>query len=133
MLGYIDDEINSDIAINGYDKVRLTKRNRAKVRGEPVADSDEHLIEIVQTAARRRRSKHRWDPAWPALDLRLPSGARLHAIALVSGRPSVSIRRHDFGIFQLKQLIELGTSDRFALVRAQCILPSSLDTTVSIN
>ena len=106
---YIDDQTNSDIAINGYDNVWLTKRNGSKVQGEPVADSDAHLIEIVQTAARRGRSEHRWDPASPTLDLQLPSGDRLHAIAWVSGRPSISIRRHDFGISQLKQLIELGT------------------------
>ena len=41
--------------------------------------------------------------------MRLPSGDRLHAIAWVSGRPSVSIRRHNFDISRLKQLIGLGT------------------------
>ena len=106
---YIDDPTNSDIAINGYDTVWLTKRNGAKVRGEPVAKSDQHLIEIVQAAARRGRSEHRWDPASPRLDLQLPSGDRLNAIAWVSGRPSISIRRHDFDIHRLDQLVELGT------------------------
>ena len=41
--------------------------------------------------------------------MRLPSGDRLHAIAWVSGRPSVSIRRHNFDIGHLKQLIGMGT------------------------
>ena len=112
MQQYIDDRTNTDIAINGADTVWLTKRNGAKVQGEPVADDDSHLIEIVQTAARRGRSEHRWDPASPTLDLQLPSGDRLHAIAWVSGRPSISIRRHDFGIHRLEQLIELGTIKR---------------------
>ncbi len=106
---YIDDPDISDIAINGYDTVWLTKRNGFKFQAEPVADSDEHLIEIIQTAARRGRSEHRWDPASPRLDLQLPSGDRLNAIAWVSGRPSISIRRHDFDIHRLKQLIDLGT------------------------
>jgi len=106
---YIDDPDMSDIAINGYDTVWLTKRDGFKFQGEPVADSDEHLIEIIQTAARRGRSEHRWDPASPRLDLQLPSGDRLNAIAWVSGRPSISIRRHDFDIHRLKQLIDLGT------------------------
>ena len=106
---YVDDPSNTDIAINGYDSVWLTKRNGQKVRAAPVADSDEHLIEIIQTAARRGRSEQRWDPSSPMLDLQLASGDRLNAIAWVSGRPSVSIRRHDFDIHRLKQLVSLGT------------------------
>jgi len=106
---YIDDPDNSDIVINGHDSVWVTKRNGTKVPGDPVADSDAHLIEVIQAAARRGRSEHRWDPASPRLDLQLPSGDRLNAIAWVSGRPSVSIRRHDFEICRLKQLIDLGT------------------------
>ncbi len=106
---YIDDPQISDIVINGWDTVWLTYRTGLKVQGEPVADSDEHLIELVQTAARRGRSEHRWDPASPRLDLQLPSGDRLNAVAWVSGRPSISIRRHDFDIHRLKQLVDLGT------------------------
>lgn len=106
---YIDDSTISDIVINGYDTVWLTHRSGFKTQGEPVAASDEQLIELIQTAARRGRSEHRWDPASPRLDLQLPSGDRLNAIAWVSGRPSISIRRHDFEIHRLKQLINLGT------------------------
>jgi Flp pilus assembly CpaF family ATPase len=106
---YVDDPSNTDIAINGYNSVWLTKRNGRKVRGEPVADNDDHLIEMIQTAARRGRSEQRWDPSSPTLDLQLGSGDRLNAIAWVSGRPSISIRRHDFEIHRLKQLVNLGT------------------------
>ncbi|MCP3858929.1 MAG: Flp pilus assembly complex ATPase component, partial [Phycisphaeraceae bacterium] len=106
---YIDDPDISDIVINGYDNVWLTDRRGTKYRGEPVADSDDHLIEIIQTAARRGRSEHRWDPASPRLDLQLPSGDRLNAVAWLANRPAISIRRHDFDINRLKQLIDLGT------------------------
>ncbi len=106
---YIDDPDITDIAINGYDTVWLTDRNGRKYRGEPVANSDDHLIEIIQTAARRGRSEHRWDPASPRLDLQLPSGDRLNAIAWLSNQPAISIRRHDFDINRLKQLVGLGT------------------------
>ena len=106
---YVDDPSNTDIAINGHDNVWLTKRDGRKVPGGPVGDSDQHLIEIVQTAARRGRSEQRWDPSSPMLDLQLASGDRLNAIAWVSGRPSISIRRHDFEIHRLKQLVSLGT------------------------
>ena len=106
---YIDDPDVTDIVVNGHDVVWLTHRDGSKMPGAPVANSDAHLIEIIQAAARRGRSEHRWDPASPRLDLQLPNGDRLNAIAWVSGRPSVSIRRHDFEISRLKQLIDLGT------------------------
>lgn len=106
---YVDDPSNTDIAINGYDNVWLVKRDGSKVVGGPVAESDEQLIEIIQTAARRGRSEQRWDPSSPLLDMQLTSGDRLNAIAWVSGRPSISIRRHDFDIHRLKQLVGLGT------------------------
>lgn len=120
---YIDDPSISDIVINGHDTVWITHRNGLKTQGEPVADSDEHLIELVQTAARRGRSEHRWDPASPRLDLQLPSGDRLNAIAWVSGRPSISIRRHDFDIHRLKQLIDRGTISEplFHLLKAMVL------------
>lgn len=120
---YIDDPDITDIAINGFDSVWITKRNGFKFQGEPVADNDAHLIELIQTAARRGRSEHRWDPASPRLDLQLPSGDRLNAIAWVSGRPSISIRRHDFEIHRLKQLIDLGTISEpvFHLLKAMVL------------
>ncbi|MGB5755667.1 MAG: ATPase, T2SS/T4P/T4SS family [Acidimicrobiales bacterium] len=120
---YVDDPSNTDIAINGFDSVWLTKRNGQKVRAAPVADSDDHLIEMIQTAARRGRSEQRWDPSSPMLDLQLASGDRLNAIAWVSGRPSISIRRHDFDIHRLKQLVSLGTINEplFHLLKAMVL------------
>lgn len=109
LQAYIDDQQWSDIMINGCDEVFLVRRDGTVVQGEPVADSDDELIELVQTQVRRGRSEQRWDPASPELDMRLPSGDRLHAIAWVSGRPSVSIRRHNFDIASLKQLLGMGT------------------------
>ncbi len=109
LQGYIDDPQWTDIHANGCDEVWLTHRDGSVQRGEPVADTDAELIELIQTQARRGRSEQRWDPASPELDMQLPSGDRLHAIAWVAGRPSVSIRRHNFDIGQLKQLIGYGT------------------------
>ncbi|MDW3220929.1 MAG: ATPase, T2SS/T4P/T4SS family [Acidimicrobiales bacterium] len=109
LQAYIDDPQWTDIHANGFDEVWLTAQDGSVVAGEPVADTDTELIELIQTQARRGRSEQRWDPASPELDMRLPSGDRLHAIAWVSGRPSVSIRRHNFDISRLKQLIGLGT------------------------
>lgn len=120
---YIDDPANTDIVINGHETVWLTKRSGRKVAAGPIADDDDHLIEMIQTAARRGRSEQRWDPSSPMLDLQLASGDRLNAIAWVSGRPSVSIRRHDFEIHRLKQLVGYGTINEplFHLLKAMVL------------
>ncbi|MDH3366933.1 MAG: ATPase, T2SS/T4P/T4SS family [Gemmatimonadota bacterium] len=103
---YIDDPQYSDIKVNGCDVVWLTRRNGTKFQGEPVASSDEELIEIIQTQARRGSlSEKKWDYSNPTLDLQLPSGDRLNALAWVVQRPSISIRRHNFDLYRLKQLV----------------------------
>ena len=81
LQSYIDDPQWTDIHANGCDEVWLTHRDGGVHQGEPVADSDAELIELIQTQARRGRSEQRWDPASPELDMQLPTGDRLHAIA----------------------------------------------------
>jgi Flp pilus assembly CpaF family ATPase len=105
----LDDDDVTDVVANGCDQVFVTRRGGRAERVAPIADSDEALIEMVQAAARRGRAEHPWDPANPMLNLQLPSGARLNAVAWVSDRPSLSIRRHDFSIARLKAMIGLGT------------------------
>jgi Flp pilus assembly CpaF family ATPase len=66
----------------------------------------------VATAARRvGRSERRWDAAHPELNLQLPNGDRLHALMAVTGRPTITIRRHDFALHRLDQLWDLGVLD----------------------
>ena len=109
---YIDDPDIANIHVNGFDNVWLVYRDGTKVRGEPAADSDRELIEILSTAARRiGRSEKRWDQVSWELHLQLPGGERLHAVMGLTGRPAVTIRRHDFSIYRLKHLIELGVVD----------------------
>lgn len=103
---YIDNPAYTDIYVNGHDVVWLVRRDGTKVAGEPVAGSDDELVEIIQTQARRGSlSEKKWDFSSPTLDLNLPSGDRLNALAWVVQRPSISIRRHNFDIYQLKQLV----------------------------
>lgn len=105
----LDDPAIRDIHISGCRRVWLHMRDGTKVAGPPVASSDDELIDIVATAARRvGRSERRWDYAHPELDLQLPSGDRLHALMAVSGRPTITVRRHDFDICRLEQLVEGG-------------------------
>ena len=102
----LDDPAIRDIHISGCKRVWLNLRDGTKVRGPEVAESDEDLIELIATAARRvGRSERRWDNAQPELNLQLPNGDRLHALMSVSGRPTVTVRRHDFDISRLDQLV----------------------------
>jgi Flp pilus assembly CpaF family ATPase len=108
----LDDPHIRDIHISGAQRVWLNLRDGTKVRGPAVADSDDDLIELIATAARRiGRSERRWDHAQPELNLQLPNGDRLHALMAVSGRPTVTIRRHDFDIHRVSQLVDGGVCD----------------------
>jgi len=108
----VDDPGVRDIHISGHDRVWLSLRTGGKVRGPAVADSDDELIELIATAARRLgRSERRWDHANPELNLQLPNGDRLHALMAVSGRPTITIRRHDFDLHRLAHLVELDVCD----------------------
>ena len=109
---YVDDPELANIHVNGCDNVWLVYRDGTKIRGEPAADSDRELIDIVATAARRvGRSEKRWDQVSWELHLQLPGGERLHAVMGLTGRPAVTIRRHDFTIARLGNLVELGVID----------------------
>lgn len=109
---YIDDPELANIHVNGYDNVWLVYRDGTKVRGEPAANSDRELVDMIATAARRiGRSEKRWDHVSWELHLQLPGGERLHAVMGLTGRPAITIRRHDFTIFRLKHLIDLGVID----------------------
>jgi pilus assembly protein CpaF len=109
---YIDDPDLANIHVNGYDNVWLVYRDGTKVRGEAAADSDRELIDIIATAARRvGRSEKRWDQVSWELHLQLPGGERLHGVMGLTGRPAITIRRHDFSIYRLKHLIDLGVID----------------------
>jgi pilus assembly protein CpaF len=108
----LDDPAIRDIHISGAERVWLSLRDGTKVRGPAVASSDAELVELISTAARRLgRSERRWDNAQPELHLQLPGGDRLHALMAVSSRPTVTIRRHDFDIATLAQLVARGLCD----------------------
>ncbi len=102
----LDDEQIENIDINGCDEVWVRRADGSKVRGEPVAASDEELVELVQTlASYAGRSSRPFDAANVEVDLRLPDGSRLSAVQEVSGRPAVSIRRHRFAKVDLGDLV----------------------------
>ncbi len=99
-----------NIDINGFDQVYVGYSDGREVLHEPVAESDEDLIQLVQVlAANVGLSSRPFDSANPQLDLRLPDGSRMSAVMGVCSRPSISIRRSRLGKVFLDDLVGSGT------------------------
>jgi pilus assembly protein CpaF len=92
----LSDDAVEDIFCNGCDNVWIIK-DGVDQPAEPVARSDEELVEMVRSLAAGgglAAQERRWDRSSPILDLQLPDGSRLNAVMAVARRPAVSIRRH---------------------------------------
>jgi Flp pilus assembly CpaF family ATPase len=106
----LEDERIENIDINGCDRVFLSFADGQEVMGDPVADSDDELVELIQAlAAYSGLSSRPFDTAHPQLDLRLPDGSRLSAVMDVTLRPAVSVRRARLGKVLLADLVGNGT------------------------
>jgi pilus assembly protein CpaF len=106
----LEDQMVENIDINGCDHVFIGYADGREAMGEPVADSDEELIELIQVlAAFSGLSSRPFDTANPQLDLRLPDGSRLSAAMDVTMRPAISIRRARMGKVFLADLVGNGT------------------------
>ena len=106
----LEDQQIENIDINGCDRVFLSFADGREVMGEPVAESDEELVELIQVlAAYSGLSSRPFDTANPQLDLRLPDGSRLSAVMDVTMRPAISIRRSRLGKVFLADLVGNGT------------------------
>lgn len=86
----------AEVHILGHDQVRIEHTDGSVVDGEPVADSDAELLDILQTLARRAGSERNLSASTPHLSMELPDAhrSRLTAVAWVTPRPHVAIRRH---------------------------------------
>lgn len=99
-----------NIDINGCDNVFIGYANGKREKVDPVAESDEELIEDIRTlAAFSGLSSRPLDEANPELDLKLPDGSRLSAVIAVAHRPAISIRRARLSRVVLSELEANGT------------------------
>jgi Flp pilus assembly CpaF family ATPase len=106
----LEDQQIENIDINGCDHVFLGYADGHEMLGEPVAETDDELIELIQVlAAYSGLSSRPFDTANPQLDLRLPDGSRLSAVMDVTLRPAISIRRARMGKVFLADLVGNGT------------------------
>lgn len=108
----VDDPEIENIEVNGFDQVWLAYRDGRVERGPAIAASDDELIELVQSLGARSGSAERtFSTVKPSLHLRLDDGSRLAAIAWVTPRPQIVIRRHRVSDIDLPGLVRLGTID----------------------
>ncbi len=109
---WLQDPTVQDVHINGFDRVFIKTRDGRRKQVSQVAASDAELRRLIADFARRMgRVEQRFDYANPIIDMQLPNGDRLNAMFSVSSRPSMSIRRHDFAIRSLDELLDLGVMD----------------------
>ncbi|MEW2520123.1 CpaF family protein [Actinacidiphila alni] len=102
----LDNPEVENIDINGCDQVFVGYADGREVQVEPVAESDEELVELIQVlGAYSGLSSRPFDSANPQLDLRLPDGSRLSAVMDVTRRPALSIRRARLGKVFLPDLV----------------------------
>ncbi len=105
----LDDPAISDIHVRGNSPIWVKLRNGRRESRPPIVDSDEELIDLIRrTAARLGRSERRFDAGSPELNLQLQDGSRLFATMDVSSRPSLIIRKHQFEISSLADLVARG-------------------------
>lgn len=106
----LDDPDVENVDINGYDRVFVGYADGREVAAEPVAESDEELVELIQVlGAYSGLSSRPFDTANPQLDLRLPDGSRLSAVMDVTRRPALSIRRARMGKVFVSDMVGNGT------------------------
>ncbi|MFD9813786.1 CpaF family protein [Streptomyces sp. NPDC059080] len=106
----LDDPEVENVDINGCDRVFVGYADGREVVADPVAESDEELVELIQVlGAYSGLSSRPFDTANPQLDLRLPDGSRLSAVRDVTRRPALSIRRARLGKVFVADLVGNGT------------------------
>jgi Flp pilus assembly CpaF family ATPase len=109
---WLNREDVEEIVANGCDVVFIRFADGTVEQVEPIADSDEEMVDLVRLlAARTGNEERRWDRAAPILNLQLPDGSRLNAVLAISKRPALSIRRHRFMTMSLPELVALGSID----------------------
>ena len=102
-------EMVENIEVHGFDGVLMEDNEGNLIEGLPVADSDEDLIDTLKKIASREGKP--FSEAVPWMHLQLPGHARLAAVAWVTPKPVVVIRRHRVVHSTLDDLVQRGAID----------------------
>ena len=120
-LGRLQPHLDRPDVVNvhaaGNQPVWLDLMDGQTVRGTPVAESDEELVEFVRELGRRvGLSERLFDPAHPRINLQLPDGSRLFALGWVCKPTQLFLRLHRLLDVTLDDLVKLDSMS--PLVRA---------------
>lgn len=109
----LDDEEVEEIVVNGPAAGFVVRAGGAKEEIDPQLASEDELRALLSRVV--GRAGRRIDEASPAVDVRLPDGARLHAIIPpLARRTCLTIRRHRMVAEDLDELVSLRTLPRDA-------------------
>ena len=104
----LDDETVEEVVLNAPDRGFVIRAGTGKEQIDPGFASDAEVRSVLARIV--SRAGRRVDDASPAVDVRLPDGARLHAVfPPLSRRPCLTIRRHRLVAQNLDDLVALGT------------------------
>ncbi len=104
----LDDDTVEEIVVNAPARGFVVRAGGAKEEFSPGFASDDEVRSLLARII--SRAGRRIDDASPAVDVRLPDGARLHALLPpLARRPCLTIRRHRMVAEGLHDLVALGT------------------------
>jgi pilus assembly protein CpaF len=104
----LDDDAVEEVVVNGPARGFVVRAGGAKEEFAPGFASDEEVRSLLARII--SRAGRRIDDASPAVDVRLPDGARLHALLPpLARRPCLTIRRHRMVAESLDDLVALRT------------------------
>lgn len=119
----LDDPDITDIHVRGSAPVWTKRRDGSRVVIDPIVDSDDELIRLVRNiASRSRYGERRFDAASAECNLCLEDGSRLFAVMDVSQHPALIIRKHQFHLSSLSELVRGGLmSDEIRKFLEACV------------
>jgi pilus assembly protein CpaF len=126
----LDDEAVEEVVVNAPDRGFVVHAGGGKEAFQPGFSSDEEVRSLLTRVV--SRAGRRIDDASPAVDVRLPDGARLHAVLPpLSRRPCLTIRRHRMVAGHLDDLVALGTATREVAGFLRVVVEGGLNILVS--
>jgi pilus assembly protein CpaF len=130
LQAHLDDEQIEEVIVNGPERGFAVRAGGSKEPIETGVASEEELRTLLSRVV--ARSGRRIDEASPAVDIRLPDGARLHAVIPPLARKTcLTIRRHRMVAEDLEDLVALGTFTREASKFLQACVEGDLNILVS--